>query len=113
MLWLVLGVVLIVSEIISLTLVLGMLGVGALVAAGIAYAGLGTALQVAGGDPRLGQALQDAFMSGFSTSCVVVGVVCLVGAVAALFWLPGREVVPTTPGDSAPEVADRAPVVVA
>jgi membrane protein implicated in regulation of membrane protease activity len=47
-LWLVLGVVLIVSEIISLTLVLGMLGVGALVAAGIAYAGLGTALQVAG-----------------------------------------------------------------
>ena len=48
MLWLVLGVVLIVSEIISLTLVLGMLGVGALVAAGIAFAGFGTALQVAG-----------------------------------------------------------------
>ncbi len=47
-LWLVLGVVLIVSEVISLTLVLGMLGVGALVAAGIAFAGLGPLLQVAG-----------------------------------------------------------------
>jgi membrane protein implicated in regulation of membrane protease activity len=45
-LWLVLGVVLIVSEIISLTLVLGMLGVGALVAAGIAFAGLGLVAQL-------------------------------------------------------------------
>ena len=45
-LWLVLGVVLIVSEVISLTLVLGMLGVGALVAAGVAFAGLGPLLQV-------------------------------------------------------------------
>ena len=46
MLWLVLGVVLIVSEVISLTLVLGMLGVGALVAAGVAFAGLGPVLQL-------------------------------------------------------------------
>ena len=46
MLWLVLGVVLVVSEIISLTLVLGMLGVGALVAAGIAFAGLGLVAQL-------------------------------------------------------------------
>ena len=46
MLWLVLGVVLIVSEVISLTLVLGMLGVGALVAAGVAFAGLGPLLQI-------------------------------------------------------------------
>jgi membrane protein implicated in regulation of membrane protease activity len=45
-LWLVLGVVLVVSEIVSLTLVLGMLGVGALVAAGVAFAGLGPLLQV-------------------------------------------------------------------
>ena len=44
--WLVVGVVLIVSEILSLTLVLGMLGVGALVAAGVAFAGLDLALQV-------------------------------------------------------------------
>ena len=48
MLWLVIGVVLIVSEIISLTLVLGMLGVGALVAAGIAFAGLGLVAQSIG-----------------------------------------------------------------
>ena len=47
-LWLVLGVVLIVSEIISLTLVLGMLGVGALVAAALAFAGLGPLLQLLG-----------------------------------------------------------------
>jgi membrane protein implicated in regulation of membrane protease activity len=48
LLWLVLGVVLIVSEIISLTLVLGMLGVGALVAAGIAVAGLPLVVQLIG-----------------------------------------------------------------
>jgi membrane protein implicated in regulation of membrane protease activity len=48
LLWLVLGVLLIVSEIISLTLVLGMLGVGALVAAGLALAGLGVPAQVIG-----------------------------------------------------------------
>lgn len=46
MLWLVLGVGLIVSEVLSLTLVLGMLGVGALVAAGVAFAGLGPLLQI-------------------------------------------------------------------
>ena len=46
--WLVLGLVLVVSEIISLTLVLGMLGVGALVAAGLAFAGFGLFLQVVG-----------------------------------------------------------------
>lgn len=46
MLWLVLGVLLIVSEVVSLTLVLGMLGIGALVAAGVAFAGLGPVLQV-------------------------------------------------------------------
>jgi membrane protein implicated in regulation of membrane protease activity len=45
-LWLVLGVMLIVSEVLSLTLVLGMLGVGALVAAGVAFAGLPPLLQV-------------------------------------------------------------------
>ena len=46
--WLVIGVVLIVSEIISLTLVLGMLGVGALVAAALAFAGLAPAFQLLG-----------------------------------------------------------------
>ena len=48
MLWLVLGVALIVSEVISLTLVLGMLGVGALVASGLAFAGLPLLVQVIG-----------------------------------------------------------------
>ena len=46
--WLVLGVVLVVSEIISLTLVLGMLGVGALVAAALAFVGLGPVFQLLG-----------------------------------------------------------------
>ncbi len=48
MLWLVLGVVLLVSEVVTLTLALGMLGVGALVAAGLAFAGLGPLLQIVG-----------------------------------------------------------------
>ncbi len=48
MLWLVLGVALIVSEVLSLTLVLGMLGVGALVASGLAFAGLPLLVQVLG-----------------------------------------------------------------
>ena len=48
MLWLVLGVALIVSEVISLTLVLGMLGIGALVASGLAFAGLPLLVQVIG-----------------------------------------------------------------
>jgi hypothetical protein len=52
-------------------------------------------------------------MDGFTTSCVVGVVVCRVGAVGALVWLPGREVAPLAPVDSAPEVADRAPVAAA
>ncbi len=48
LLWLVLGVLLVVSEVLSLTLVLGMLGIGALVAAGLAFAGLGLLAQVLG-----------------------------------------------------------------
>ena len=74
---------------------------------------VGAALHLAGADPRLARALQDAFMDGFSTSCLVVGVICLLGAVAALVWLPGREVAPTIPADSAVEVADSTPVAVA
>lgn len=44
--WLVLGVVLIVAELFTVTLVLGMIGVGALAAAVVAVAGLGTVAQV-------------------------------------------------------------------
>jgi hypothetical protein len=59
---------------------------------------------MAGGNPRLALALQDAFMDAFSAACVVVGLICLVGAVAASVWLPGREVQVQTPeGDAAGE----------
>jgi hypothetical protein len=67
---------------------------------------VGVALGAARQDPRLVGALQDAFMDGFSLACTVVGVVCLVGAVAALVWLPGREVRP------APEAPAEEPVLV-
>lgn len=51
---------------------------------------VGTATAVAARDPRLVDGLQLAFLDAFSTACVVVGSVCLVGAVAAWRWLPGR-----------------------
>jgi EmrB/QacA subfamily drug resistance transporter len=57
---------------------------------------VGAAMSITGGDPRLALALRSAFMDGFSTSCVVVGVVCLVGAVAAAVSLPGRRTGSTT-----------------
>jgi MFS family permease len=41
-------------------------------------------------DPRLLPAFQDSFMAAMSTSCLVVGLLCLAGAVAAAFLLPGR-----------------------
>jgi len=44
--WLVVALVLILVEILTLTLVFGMLGVGALVAAGVAFVGLGPAAQL-------------------------------------------------------------------
>ena len=47
MLWLVLGVGLVVTEVLSLTLVLGMFGVGALAASALAFAGAPLAAQVA------------------------------------------------------------------
>jgi len=51
---------------------------------------VGAAVAIAGGDPRLVTAMQDAFMSGLSTSCMVIGTLCLLGAVGALVFLPGR-----------------------
>ncbi|MBV9832184.1 MAG: MFS transporter, partial [Marmoricola sp.] len=53
---------------------------------------VGAALHVVAVEPRLGTALQDAFMAGFSTASAVVGVVCLLGALGAVLFLPGREV---------------------
>jgi predicted MFS family arabinose efflux permease len=61
---------------------------------------VGAALAVSGGDPRLVVAMQDAFMSGLSVSCMVIGTLCLLGAVGALRFLPGR--VPTEPQSEEP-----------
>jgi predicted MFS family arabinose efflux permease len=63
-------------------------------ALGRAQDSVGVAQVVAGGDPRLVAAFQDAFLAGMSTACVVVGLLCLAGAVAAVFLLPGRIRVP-------------------
>ncbi|WP_027860896.1 MFS transporter [Marmoricola sp. URHB0036] len=61
---------------------------------------VGAALAISGGDPRLVVAMQDAFMSGLSVSCMVIGTLCLLGAVGALKFLPGR--VPTEPQSEEP-----------
>jgi EmrB/QacA subfamily drug resistance transporter len=51
---------------------------------------VGVASVVAARDPRLLNAFHDSFLAGLSTATVMVGVLCLVGAVAAAFLLPGR-----------------------
>jgi hypothetical protein len=40
--------------------------------------------------PGLGAATDTAFMAGLHTSCVVIGLLCLLGALAALLALPGN-----------------------
>jgi EmrB/QacA subfamily drug resistance transporter len=67
---------------------------------------VGVALAAARQDPRLVGALQSSFMDGFSLACVVVGLVCLVGAVGAAAFLPGREVQPVA------EAVEEEPVLV-
>jgi len=51
---------------------------------------VGVAQVVATRDPRLVPAFHDSFMSAMSTACVVVGLLCLTGAMAAAVLLPGR-----------------------
>jgi EmrB/QacA subfamily drug resistance transporter len=51
---------------------------------------VGVAAAVTSRDPRLLTSFQDSFMTAMSTACVVVGLVCLAGAVAAAVLLPGR-----------------------
>ena len=68
---------------------------------GRAQDSVGVAQAVAAQDPRLVTAFHDSFLAGMSTACTVVGLLCLVGAVAAAFLLPGRIVGPV-------EIADRA-----
>jgi EmrB/QacA subfamily drug resistance transporter len=51
---------------------------------------VGVAQVVATRDPRLLPAFHDSFLAAMSTACVVVGLLCLAGAVAAAVLLPGR-----------------------
>lgn len=57
---------------------------------------VGVATAVAGTDPRLVPALQDAFVDGLSVSCLLVGLVCLAGAALAATFLPGRDAQPAS-----------------
>jgi MFS family permease len=66
---------------------------------------VGVAQVAAGRDPRLVAAFQDSFLAGLSTACIVVGLICLAGAVAAAFLLPGR-----LPASVEPEAVDAEPV---
>lgn len=51
---------------------------------------VGVAAVAASRDPRLLSAFHDSFMSAMATACIVVGLLCMAGAVAAAFLLPGR-----------------------
>jgi hypothetical protein len=64
---------------------------------------VGVAQSLTGQDPRLAPAFQDSFMAAMSTACVVVGLLCLAGALAAAFLLPGR--LPTAVEVTDPETA--------
>ena len=57
---------------------------------GRAQDSVGVAQAAAASDPRLVAAFHDSFMSAMSTACIVVGLLCLAGALAAAALLPGR-----------------------
>jgi EmrB/QacA subfamily drug resistance transporter len=80
---------------------------GALPASVLARAqdSVGVAQVMATRDPRLVDAFQDSFLAGLSTACVVVGILCLAGAVVTALLLPGRLPVPAEEGISDPEPA--------
>jgi hypothetical protein len=60
-----------------------------------AQGSVGVAQGVAGHDPRLVSAFQESFLAGLQTACVVVGLLCVAGALAAALLLPGRLPAPT------------------
>ncbi len=64
---------------------------------------VGVALALVGGDPARLAAMQDSFMAGLSTSCLLIGSVCLAGAVAAAALLPGRGAHQAAPAEAVPE----------
>jgi len=49
--------------------------------------------QAMASSPDLTLAVQDAFMSGLHSACVLIGLLCLFGAIVAVLTLPGRIVV--------------------
>jgi EmrB/QacA subfamily drug resistance transporter len=51
---------------------------------------VGAATVIAGQQPELADAFRDAFMSGLHTGSLVIGLLCLAGAVVGAFALPGR-----------------------
>jgi EmrB/QacA subfamily drug resistance transporter len=64
---------------------------------------VGVAQVTATRDPGLVPAFHDSFLTAMSTACVVVGVLCLVGALAAALLLPGRLPAPAEVSDVEPE----------
>ena len=63
-----------------------------------AQGSVGVAQAAATRDPGLLIAFHDSFMAAMTTACVVVGVLCLAGAVAAAVLLPGRLPAPVVDG---------------
>jgi EmrB/QacA subfamily drug resistance transporter len=51
---------------------------------------VGAAQAIGAGSEGLTAAIQQAFLAGLGTSCVVIGLLCLAGALGALVALPGR-----------------------
>jgi EmrB/QacA subfamily drug resistance transporter len=72
-------------------------------AVGRAQDSVGVAQAVAGSDPRLVVAFQDSFLAGLQTATIVIGLLCLAGAVAAAFLLPGRVPAPAEPVEAESE----------
>ena len=73
---------------------------------GRAQDSVGVAQAAAARDPRLVAAFHDSFMSAMSTACIVVGLLCLAGALAAAALLPGRLPAPAeVEGEAAPVAA--------
>jgi predicted MFS family arabinose efflux permease len=64
---------------------------------GQAQDSVGVAAAMASHDPQLLSPFQDSFLAGLSTATVVVGLLCLAGAVAAAYLLPGRLPAPAEP----------------
>ncbi|MGL5866576.1 MAG: hypothetical protein ACRCYX_12040, partial [Dermatophilaceae bacterium] len=64
---------------------------------------VGVARGVATAQPALEPAFRDAFMAGLQSASLMVGLVCLAGAVVAALTLPGR--LTPTPDDADAAVA--------